>query len=382
MAAKPKANVRFLPTSTGKVHVVTTKANDLKTSGCVTVKRGWTEGKWGRKRGVSAEAAQHMDKCSKCDVAKWAQLAINDNMTAAQKRAAAKAKADETRERLADRKQGRKPKPKARAAAPGRRGPRGSDPARGKEQAQEHLEYAKKHGWSVKLVEEDGEFIVIAKQDRQTARLVYRGGKVVFSRVAFTNGREVKLRNSANWRKQISLPVNKRPGQENVQARGNSKKSVRRAAERNEAARGEDGQNVLPFDPVEDDASTIIEALAGNTIVWRNGLTTKLDTAKVPIKSRNSRVTSHPATGRRIINFHEVMGESERGEVLGGERSVYLDKIIEVNKVSGRYEIHHHDPESGSNKTACGRDAFVGVVRSGWDSVTCNKCLKHNNQEG
>lgn len=101
-------------------------------------------------------------------------------------------------------------------------------------------------------------------------------------------------------------------------------------AARTETVDDDQARSGLPFNVEEDDASTIIEALVGRTITWRRTIDAKLDSAKVPQRARNCRVAEHPKSGRLMISFYESQGSGDRGELLGGERTVFIDKIIRV----------------------------------------------------
>jgi len=320
MAAKPN-NVRFMPTSTGKVHVVSTKTDDVKNSACTVVKKGHTEGRWGRKKGLSPEAAVGMDPCAKCDTHGVAKLMLKKLETPAERKANAKAKAQETMDKLKGSTNGHKPKGKKE---PKRRGPKQSKPETMEAKAREHAELAKQHGWAAS-VEQTGsnEWTCEATKGKETLRLVYADGRTTWSRVTLANGVEVRLRNSSNWRK-YATGQSKIKGDYQPRARGGKKAAKREVIE-------DDAPRKLPF-TMDDEDDAIIDSLKGRQITWRVTMTKMLDAARVPIKSRNVRVSAHPKSGRRMISFHELHAAEtqERVELLGPERTVYLDKILKV----------------------------------------------------
>lgn len=327
MAAKPEEwNGRFLATKAGTVHAVTTKTQDSKSSKCPVVKKGHADKSWGRRKGLSPEAALAMKDCSRCETHDLAETLKRRAMTPAQKRAEAKAKSDETREKLGLKDKPAKAKKEPREKKePVRRGPKKSDPAAMMERAKEHLELAKDHGWKGSI-EQAGETVTVeVKKDGELLRLIYEGGRIIHSRVTLRSGTEVKLRNSANWRRHAEgtgkIKKDYQPRQ------GTGKKAASRELAAEEANGVTDRR--LPFS-LDDEDPIIIKMLGGKMLTWRNGLSNSIDSAQVPVRSRNVRITQHPKSGRKMISFHELHGEGEHGEVLGGERTVYLDKILRV----------------------------------------------------
>jgi hypothetical protein len=244
-------------------------------------------------------------------------------MTPAQKRAEARAKADDTRDHLKP-KGGKQRKAKDPKQPKQRRGPKGGDvQARMKANVEEHLAIAEKEGWKGKAWESDtSEWRVEVKRNGELLRLIYRDGRTVHSRVTLKSGVEVRLRNSSNWRKHAT-------GKSGISPDYAPKRTGKKGS-RDEAAVEKSSPKDLPFKLDKDDRDTIIESLVGKTITWRRSIDNKLDSAKVPSRSRNCRIQEHPQSGRLMISFHESQGQGEHGELLGGERTVYLDKIIKA----------------------------------------------------
>lgn len=321
MAAKP-SNIRFMSTTTGKVHVVSTKTADVKDSKCSIVKKGHEEGKWGRKKGVSADAALSMDACVKCNTHEVAKVVKSDSMTPAEKRAAAKEKSDETIMKLGN----DKPKKQAKGnKEPKRRGPKQSKPETMKEKAEEHAKFAEQNGWRSSVEETaSNELTVTATKNKETLKIIWQDGRTIWSRVTLASGVEVKLRNSANWRKHAA-GESKIKSDYQPRTREGSKKALKSQVIDDDAPRK------LPF-KIDDEDDDIIKSLNGRTITWRLTMTRALDSATVPERSRNVRIATHPKSGRKMISFHELHSKEtkERDEVLGPERTVYLDKILKV----------------------------------------------------
>lgn len=334
MAAKP-SKVRFMASKTGKVHVVTTPAADKKNSKCVTVKVNHGQpvatGGWGKRPGISADAALSMDECSKCQTHAVARRVIEESKTPAQKRAEAKQKAEETRRKIAEetKAKGKRKKAPKEKAPKQRRGPKGGDATeRMKANVEEHAQIAKDNGWKVTTCGETAtsEWTVAAERNGETIKLIYRDGRTVFSRVVLKSGVEVRLRNSSNWRKHVTGTAPIKPDYQPRQGKGAGSKKSRKA----EVIDDSKASKRLPFNIEEDDHEAIIESLLGKTITWRRQIDNTLDSAKVPLKARNCRVRVHPKSDRAMLSFHESQGVGEHGELLAGERTVFIDKIVKA----------------------------------------------------
>lgn len=315
MAAKP-INVRFMSTKTGKVHVVQTKTKDVKESKCPVVKKGHDEGAWGRKKGVSPDAALSMDECSRCATHTVAKMTMESSKTPEQKKAERK---EQTKDTI--RKLGKATKEKA-SKEPKRRGPKQSKPETMKEKAEEHAKFAEQNGWRANAGQTaTNEWTVTATKGKETLKIIWQDGRTIWSRVVLANGVEVKLRNSANWRKHAA-------GQSKIKSDYQPRERGGKKALKQQVI-DDDAPRKLPFN-IDDDDDDIIKALGGRQITWRLSLSRALDSASVPRRSRNVRITQHPKSGRKMISFHEFHGDGEHGELLGPERTVYLDKILKV----------------------------------------------------
>ena len=325
MAAKP-SNIKFMGVKGGAIHVITTKREDMKHSKCPQVKKGHTGPGW-RGKSLSPEATLALKGCARCNTHEVAEVERKARMTPAQKRAEAKVKRDETLGKIAEAK---KPTAKKRAAteegdkAPKRRGPRGGEKdARMESLAKEHAQFAEGHGWKVKVEnEQPHEWATIAKRNGETLKIIWQDGRVTYSRVDLASGVQVRLRNSSNWRKHAEGKSGIKPNHAPKGQRG--KKAARAESGEDDSLTTRD----LPFNLETDDDDTIIESLVGKTITWRRTIDNRLDSAKVPQRSRNCRMKEHPKSGRLMISFYESHGQGEAGEVLGGERTVFVDKII------------------------------------------------------
>lgn len=326
MAAKP--NIKFMGVKGGAIHVITTKREDMEHSKCVTVKKGHTGPGW-RGKSLSPEAALDLKGCIRCDTHAVAEVERKARMTPAQKAAETRRKRDETIQKITD---ASKPKGKGKKHSdkdgsgknPKRRGPRGGEKdQRMQENAEEHAAFAKALGWRT-TAESTAvhEWTTVAKRDGETLKIIWRDGRVMFSRVVLASGVEVRLRNSANWKKHASGKSGIKPT--HVPKGGRGKKAAKVETGEDDLTTAKD----LPFNIETDDPETIIESLLGKQITWRRATDNRLDSSRVPQRSRNCRMTVHPKSGRLMISFYESQGQGEAGEVIGGERSVFVDKII------------------------------------------------------
>lgn len=324
MAAKP--NIKFMGRSGGVVHVVTTKREDLKHSKCPSLKKGHENDGW-KGKGLSPEAALDLKGCARCDTHVVAEAERKARMTPAQKRAESKANARDTMDKFNVDKNKAAAKKAKKVKDPGerkRRGPKQGDATeRMKANVEEHAAIAGKVGWTTKAWESGtNEWTCEAVRSGETLKLIYRDGRTVWARVVLASGVEVRLRNSSNWRKHAEgksgIKKDYAPRQ-NVGKKANKTHTLDDHAPRN-----------LPFNLESDDHDTIIESMVGKTITWRRSIDNKLDTATLPQRTRNCRMQVHPKSGRAMISFHEHQGANEHGEMLGGERTVYLDKILKA----------------------------------------------------
>jgi hypothetical protein len=310
--------------------VVTTPGADKKNSKCGVVKANHglpvATGGWGKRSGVSPEAALDLLDCSKCRTHEVAASLVKSSKTPAQKRSEAKDQRDATLAKMNKTKKVKaKKEPKAPAEGKVRRGPKGGDAvARMKANVEEHAALAEKHGWVAKAWESGTqEWTCEATRSGETLKLIYRDGRTVWSRVVLSSGVEVRLRNSSNWRKHAT-------GESKIKSDYTPRTQGGKKADRATIIK-DDAPRKLPFNLDEDDDDTVIESLLSRTITWRKTIDRSLDSATLPARSRNCRITVHPKSGRRMISFHEHQGVSkEGGEMLGGERTVYLDKILKA----------------------------------------------------
>lgn len=320
MAAKPKA--KFMGRNGGVVHVVHTKAYDMKNSKCVSLKKGHEDGVW-KGKGLSPEAALELKPCTKCETHDVAEVERKARMTPAQKRAETVRVRNETIDSVS--KTTRSKKHKAdKPAKVARRGPKRADAGdRMKAIVEENAAFAKEHGWKATASETNtNEWTAEAKRSGETLKLIYRDGRKTWARVVLASGVEVRLRTVENWQKHASGKSGIKPDY--------APKVTRQGKKASKAVVIDDAKpRKLPFS-LEDDDETVIESLVGKTITWRNSVSNTLETATLPQRARNCRVTDHPKSERRMVSFYEHQGQNEHGEMLGGERTVYIDKILKA----------------------------------------------------
>jgi hypothetical protein len=337
------------------VHVVRTEAWDRKNSQCQHTRKMMVAGKIDYKgKGLSVEAALALDSCPAC----CTHETIAANQTPEQKREARKAARDEVLDRArgeakqrkaedAAVKKARKEADKAvlnRKASMTKSGPRSTasraegDPTQAKAKAL--ADYAVECGWSSDIGKDDdtGHTVVRAVNGDAVIEAWFIDGKYDINRHAEirVGSWTGKLRGAHAARRQMKGddPVHPNPGKGRT---GPRKKAAEDDVPEDESP--VDAMRRVPFS-LDDDALVIIDAVKGNRIRWRNGLSNVVEEAWLPASADGKKrskiaVIEHPKTGRRMLNFLEVTSISADAsghayEVYGPERTVYLDRIIRV----------------------------------------------------
>ena len=352
--ATPKADVmkgpkpKFVMIGKSKfVHVYRTEAWDRKHSQCQMVRKAMVAGKIDYKaKGISPEAASALDGCEVC-----ATPLVIKAMESPEDR---KAKAKDARDEVIERASG-KPKKKGKNVVSSRKdvakrevakkskkasmtksGPRSTaskadgDPTLVK--AQLLADFAKEHGWKASIEEDTdtGHTVVIAVNGNQEIFAWYIDGKYDVARHAEirVGSWTGKLRGAHACRRQIAGEGRDKPHPEPGKGRSGPRKSNTEDDVPDDES-PEDAHRRVPF-LLDEDEAAIIDAVEGKTIRWRNGVNNTVQSARIPAKSKRTAITEHPKTGRRMLDFIEVVEDDHGVEVLGGERTVYLDKIIRV----------------------------------------------------
>ena len=334
------------------VHAVRTKTADLKPaasngSQCQTVRKYWVADKIDPKhKGMSPEAASALDPCPNCDTAG----VLASMVTPEQKRAKAKEKSDDLRDRIREESKPKGKKPKKPPTGPdrstrrsgggskrlavSRAGMSKDDVMMAKVNA--YIAFGDEHGWDSTI--EDGEpgVMVLSTRDNELIRCYFIDGKYDISRHATV---EVgswtgKLRGVHGCRKQMANEGRDRPHPEPGKGRGGPRRSKSKDDHADEES-PEDAKAKVPFNVEDDEDADIINSIAGHSIRWRNGVSGTLEEARLPLKPNGKKrdkitITQHPKTARRMVNFLSVEAISEDGEQYGPERTVYLDKIVKV----------------------------------------------------
>lgn len=334
MAATPKPKYMMLGKSRF-VHVVRTSAWDRKHSECQHVRKMVVADKVNYKdKGMSAEAALALDSCTHCAT----HETIQANLTPEQKREQAKAKRDETLDKIAAESKPKK-KGKGKATKEAKPKPRkskaGTSVGGTQEKADALAAFAKEHGWATSVDDANPGLVVTAVRGAETISCFFVDGKYDTSRHATleVGGWTGKLRGVHGCRKQMAGEGRDRPHP----SPGKGRSGPRKKAEDEDIPEDEspeDAARRLPFS-LDDDTLAILDKIKGNIIKWRNGQANLIEEAWLPGKIKGKKrdllaIIEHPKTGRRMLNFLTVSSVSEHGEQYGPERTVYLDKIIRV----------------------------------------------------
>lgn len=336
--AAPKA--RFMLLGKSKfVHVVYTKAYDLKHSECQMVRKMQvTDSIKPKDKGLSPEAAMALDPCSHCEPG----ALIKAMETPESKRAKSKARTQDTLDRVAD---ARKPKAKIKAkqqktTAVAKKMVKSGPKSLGNDQEKAAIlaEFAGEHGWSSLITKDKPGVKLVTKRGDETITCWFDGGRYDISRLGYIEVKgsewQGKLRAAHACRRQMSGEGRDRPHPS--PGAGRSAPRGKREEPTPETESPEDAKARVPF-LQDDDDLTIIDAIKGKVVRWRNGVSGEIEEATMPAEAKGKKrdkitMSRHPKTGRRIIDFFEVVGfDSDRmKEVYGPERAVGLDKIIRV----------------------------------------------------
>lgn len=359
---------KYTTIGAGKVvHVITTKVADTKAasdtpgSQCPAVRKAWIADKLkGTTKGLSPEAASALDGCSRCGTTAIAEAEVKANEPADVKRAKAEAERDDLLDRA---KTGRakgeptkaevkaakkpvktKPEPKSKGDKPKKdkapsmtkSGPRSIGSGEAKVAAL--VEFAIEAGWKAKH-EKDGDHTkVVATRGDELINVWFIDGKYDIARHAeIVVGSWVgKLRGAHAARRQMSAEGRDRPHPSPGTGRSKMSKGKSGGDEPDAPSdeSPEDARKRVPFS-LDDDEGTIIEAIKGKMIKWRNTTSGAVEEAWLPDKARGKKssliaVKDHPKSGRRILEFLTVISVTGEGASYGPQRFVYLDKIIRV----------------------------------------------------
>lgn len=370
MAKEPAP--RFTMLGKGKfVHVIRTAAWDRKNSGCQTLRKYVVAEKidYSKKnKGLSPEAALALDGCEHCATS----VVATRMLPADSKRAAAKDARDEVLDRASGKntvtKEARKGRKKVKADKPKKvkddkpkaeRKPTatksgvrstGSDTDT---KAKALAMFMTDNGWDTDIaVDSDTGHTVVhgihadqqgfGESRWQVINAYFIDGKYDVARHAtlHVGGWSGTLRGAHAVRRQVdtSLDDRDRPHPEPGKGRSGPRKSSKVDDEVPEDESPEDAARRVPF-LIDDDEAEIIDALLGKTLRWRNGVTGKVEEAMLPSTVRPPRksakrdvirITTHPKSDRRMVEFLELLGQDEHGEIYGPERTVALDKIVRV----------------------------------------------------
>lgn len=219
----------------------------------------------------------------------------------------------------------------AKKAAPAKPAEKAADPllAKSMHKAQLDAEVARAAGWDVDVVQEDGpsKVIVVAVKRieeakvTETVTVTYNGGfldhaqrPLFIVRPDAGEMRKVLLKNSSEFRRQVTEPDDERPISRKVKRPGRPAGSRKvREDEAEESPR-------VDFAKLSDEE--VLNALRGKRITWRNTAANVLMDGVIPARTtvKNFFITTNPRTNERIVNFNDANTTQYR--------SVYVHKIL------------------------------------------------------
>lgn len=311
--------MRYLATAAGTAHVVS------KDSRCPVVKRNVDAWKGQRSLKPLAVLEGYRD-CAKCETFKHAK-----SECAPVRRAAKTAKAPKSLKRAVDAVVELNAKLNGMPVAD----------ERTTRKIEEHAKIAADHGWeTVVTANERRGLTLTATRGNEACVLAYRENGILWNDEIRFNvpGRSVPMHNSGTWRRQVSLPEGQRPIPAQPKRFGRKRSSE--AIEPVESANGESTEDEingevisinrsdLPF-PKDADDFTIIDAIKGQTLYWRNNLSQRVVSARVPSKARMIRLAVTGRGQRRYVSFPEAEMTKD-GEMYGPERAVAIESMLRV----------------------------------------------------
>jgi hypothetical protein len=224
-----------------------------------------------------------------------------------------------------------KPQPSTRRKAPA---PRSAQPSHagdaptgsgGRAKAEALREFAVSAGWKADVTEPSpSRVLVAARREGERVLVNFIDDRLDLDQLpVWSNGeRTVRLRNVSAAKKQMT-------------ATSDDNRPVRAAKRQQRRAKPETHEDQFA-DLGEQADELVLEAVRGQVLTWRNGISGVLQEARVPSKitEKTAYVQTHPKNGHRILSFFSVLRhERSDGEVVelpAGWRSVYVDKIMRI----------------------------------------------------
>lgn len=346
---------RFMFIGKGKaVHVINNKATDMKTeanggSGCMVVRKAHVAGRIkprNKDKGLSPEATLALNGCGSCRTEVVAKRMLPDT-----KREDRKAARDEVLDRARPAKKTKPAKQaKVKAASKPKAERKPSQPTKTKagtrsvgssslDKAEDLAVFVRDQGWRAEVFTgEHDSAKVVAKHGDKVVECNFIDGKYdITNQASITVGAwSGTLRGAHAVRRQIDKSLDDRDRPHPVPGKGRGGPRGRKADEVEvaEDESPEDAHRRVPF-LLDDDEATVLDAVKGHVIRWRNGVSKSVEEARVPPEVGKGKrpwvsISVHPKSGRRILDFFVFEGMADGDPVFGPERAVALDKIIRV----------------------------------------------------
>lgn len=206
------------------------------------------------------------------------------------------------------------------------------------EKANKFIRTAKESGWETKAKcdEEHTWFQVEAKRGPETLTIEWQNRQLAFSPSYQLHEMTSKVHSTKDAYRIVQSP---KPDMDRYVKWQRRQRAANRRLNGEAAGISEQATEVeyeLPFDIHEDEDSTILKAIRGNTIVWRNSISGAVESCHVPYKISGGK------DGVRIFNwdlenvFYLAEGEKSGKAYLsfmdsnGQFRSVHLEALIGV----------------------------------------------------
>lgn len=338
MPATTNNRAIFFSTKTGVPHKIAANWADdgaCKTAAAKARAIIAAEGSLDGYAGLSAEAVIALEK--DCKVCSTQALAKSYGDSPAKRRSAAKDKADATRASAAGTKTTtrkastakpaatEKPTKEVKATAPKAEKLDAAGKNKAKAQAMADAINAAKSGWNAVVTNGGPRVLVTAKNGDQTLVTTFVDGKLDLENMPTLSVGEWSgtLRNVSAVLIQTDAKESDVPKPFPHPGSGRAKRT-RETAE-DEVEPTNEGPELEGMD--DDD---VLARVIGKTISWRNTTAKMTETAIVPNKSKMTKITIHPKSGKRMLNFAPVEEVVDGVEKTGGLRTVALVRISNV----------------------------------------------------
>ncbi|AOE44861.1 hypothetical protein BI084_gp49 [Gordonia phage Terapin] len=202
------------------------------------------------------------------------------------------------------------------------------------EKANKFIGTARESGWQTKwnCDEEHTWFRVTATRGPETLVIEWQNRQLAFSPSYQLHEMKVKVHSTKDAYRLVQAP---KPDMDRYVKWQSRQRATNRRLNGEAAAMSEPAENVeyeLPFDIHEDEDSTILKAIRGNTIVWRNSISKTVESCFVPYRTSDNKIFNWDLQNVFYLAEGETTGKSYLSfmDSNGQFRAVHLEALIGV----------------------------------------------------